>query len=133
MGLQEVFPMLPQIPDIPDMPEIIDIPDILNIPEIIDIPDIPARNFQEISENASVEFPAHSAVLLRDWSQEDQEKLETRLNDERLMEIEDQRARLLAARERGEGRRTSITSAREVTSHLGSKARFSKRPEPERN
>merc|ERR1712179_680109 len=119
--------MGPQIPDIPDMPEIIDIPDILNIP------DIPARNFQEISENASVEFPAHSAVLLRDWSQEDQEKLETRLNDERLMEIEDQRARLLAAREMGEGRRTSITSAKEVSSHLGSKARFSKRPEPERN
>jgi len=74
-------------------------------------------------EEFSEEFPDRYIALVRDWSDEDQDELERRLNDERLRMIEERRAALRSARERGE----------DISSHRGDMARFHKRPEPERN
>jgi len=97
--LQEISPVLHQTPE---------------IPEIINISQIPAKNFQEIKETTSFESDSEYSSLPQGWSEEDQERLENRINEERLKEIEKKRSRELAARDRGQGR-------------------FSKRPQPRKN
>jgi len=60
------------------------------------------------------EYSSEYSSLPQGWSEEDQERLENRINEERLKEIEENRSRELAARDSGQGR-------------------FSKRPQPRKH
>jgi len=99
--LQEISPVVHETPE---------------FPEIINISKIPAKKFQEIKETTSLEseYSSEYSSLPQGWSEEDQERLENRINEERLKEIEENRSRELAARNSGQGR-------------------FSKRPQPRKN